>query len=500
MMKRGILIVFINHEHSHHSIATILKILVVMPMFLFFACSLNGQDKPKHPNILVIMTDQQNATMLSCTGNKWLHTPALDRLASRGIRFEKAYATNPVCVPSRFSIQTGTFPSVIGMRTNVSPVDKVHQAILQNLKANALGNVFRNAGYETYYGGKVHLPTQYSMAGPWGYDVITKNERDSLAITASDFLLNRKRGDNPFLLFVSFINPHDICYDAIQFGWPDSDLAKTTPPDIFDALKIPKEITEKEFYDSYCPPLPSNHQPMIGESYAVDSFLNYRDFHKKARNEWTDKDWRLLRWAYARLTERVDSLIGIVLNALDKSELKDSTIIVFTSDHGEMDGAHKLEAKSFFYEESIRIPFIVSYSWLKDKGRIDSNHLVSNGLDLLPTLCDMAGVSAPEDLPGKSLTPLFKSSKMQNWRDHIFIENYLGYLIHTSRYKYELDDKDDDKIREVFSDLQLDPGETHNMIHNSEYAKTIGQLRKELLTHLAKAEIKIIPPGDNRIL
>lgn len=472
-----------------------LKILPIVTVLLFVACLVNGQGKPKHPDILIIMTDQQSASMLSCEGNKWLYTPALDRLASRGIRFEKAYATNPVCVSSRFSLQTGRYPSVIGLRTNTSPVNKDHRVILAALKSHALGHVFRNAGYETYYGGKVHLPTQYSMAGPWGYNVISKDERDGLAGTAADFLLHRKRGDKPFLLFVSFINPHDICYDAIQFAWPGSDLAKTTPADLADALKIPKGITQKQFYDSYCPPLPANYQPMIGESYAVDSFLNLRDFHKKAREEWTDKDWRLFRWAYARLTERSDSLIGIVLNALEKSKLRDSTIVIFTSDHGEMDGAHKLDAKSFFFEESTRIPFIVSYPWLKEKGRVDSDHLVSNGLDLLPTLCDMAGVQPPRGLPGKSLEPLFKNKNVQKWRDHIFIENYLGYMVHSGRYKYELDDKNDDKLREVFSDLRVDPGETINMIDNPKYSGKIDQLRNQLLTHLAKANIKMIPPG-----
>jgi len=88
--------------------------------------------------------------------------------------------------------------------------------------------------------GKLHLPMQYENAVPWGYNVITKDERDDLARDASDFLLNRKSTDKPFLLFVSFINPHDICYDAIRFGWPESGLAKHTPPDLFDALKMPE--------------------------------------------------------------------------------------------------------------------------------------------------------------------------------------------------------------------------------------------------------------------
>ena len=442
------------------------------------------------------MTDQQSATMLSCAGNKWLKTPALDGLAARGVRFEKAYVTNPVCLPSRFSIQTGKFPSYAGIRENDRKISKENQAKIESLYPRSLGNTFRNAGYETYFGGKLHVPMQIWDATPWGYDVITKNERGTLALDASQFLLNRKPSDKPFLLFVSFINPHDICYDAIRFGWPDSYLAKHTPPDLFDALEMPAGISKEAFFDKYCPPLPANHQPMFGESYIVDSLINLRGFRKAVRDGWTDEDWRLHRWAYARLMEKADSLIGKVLTALDKSGLKDNTIVVFTADHGDNDASHKLEHKTFFYEEPARIPFIVSYPWLKEKGRVDSIHLVSNGLDILPTLCDMAGIEPPQGLTGRSLAPVLENPQAQDWRHHIFMENQLGYMIHTGRYKYELDDKKGDKIREVFTDLQVDPGETCNMINDSKYAQIILELREELMAHLKKLNIKIVPPGE----
>lgn len=472
--------------------------------FLFVGCTVKGQNKvpaqytksskPNHPNVLVIMTDQQSANMLSSTGNKWLYTPALDSLAARGVRFEKAYATNPVCLPSRFSLQTGLFSSVIGVRENDLPVQNEYLSTLESLKSKSLGNVFKNAGYETYYGGKVHLPTQIDEPKPWGYQVITKDERADLAKSASDFILNRKSNNNPFLMFLSFINPHDICYDAIKFGWPDSQLAKDTPTELLDALKIPNDVTRKEFFDKYCPPLPVNHQPMIDEPYTVDSLINLRDFRRAVRDKWTDEEWRMHRWAYARLMEKADSLIGQVLKALDKSGLENNTIVVFTADHGDNDASHKLEHKTFFYEESSRIPFIVSYPWIKEKGIVDSVHLVSNGLDLLPTLCDLTGIKPPEGLYGKSLTPLLENRKTKSWRKHIFMENQLGYMIHTNQYKYELDDKNGSEIREVFTDLSVDPGETRNMINDSKYVNIISKLKKELFIHLKKLNIKFVSP------
>lgn len=456
---------------------------------------INRSSKPDHPNILFIMTDQQNATMLSCAGNKWLHTPSLDGLAARGVRFVNTYATNPVCLPSRISLQTGFFPSIIGVRENDRPVQKKYLPVLDSLQQRALGNVFRNAGYDTYYGGKVHLPTDIFNAIPWGYKVITKDERSDLANDASNFLLHRKSDKKPFLLFLSFINPHDICYDAIRFGWPDSLLAKQAPQDLIQALQIPNGISKKEFFAKYCPPLPANHQPMFGEPYTVDSLINLRDFREDVREKWTDEDWRLHRWAYDRLTEQSDSLIGEVLSALKKSGLMKNTIVIFTSDHGDNDASHKLDHKTFFYEEASRIPFIFAYPWMKEKGRVDSLHLVSNGLDLLPTLCDLTGVKPPSGLSGRSLELLLEDKPTKNWPNHIFMENQLGYLIHTMRYKYELDNKDGNKLRQVFTDLKVDPGETCNMINDSKYAGIISQLRGELLAHLAKLKIKIIPPG-----
>jgi len=449
---------------------------------------------PKHPNILIIMTDQQSATMLSCTGNKWLQTPALDRLAASGVRFEKAYVTNPVCMPSRFSIQSGMLPSFAGIRENDIQRNKPNRAIIESLYNRSLGNTFRNAGYDTYYAGKFHVPLENRNPAIWGYEVITKDDREGLANDVSTFLQKRKFGDKPFLFFASFINPHDICFDAIRAGSPESEDAKATPQDLFDVMKIPDGVSKMDFFDKYCPPLPSNYQPMIGESYTVDSLIRLRDFRKAVRDKWSDEDWRLHRWAYARLVERVDILIGNVLTALDKSGLKENTIVIFTSDHGDNDASHKLEHKSVFYEESARVPFIISYPWLQEKYRVDTQHIISNGLDILPTLCDLAKIQSPQGLPGRSLLPLLDQAKGNKWRDHIIIENELGYLIHTGRYKYELDDKCGDKVREVFSDLQADPGETRNMIRDSKYAKIIDGLRKELLAYLAKSNIPVVLP------
>ena len=136
----------------------------------------------ERPNILVIMTDQQSAYMMSCTGNDTLRTPALDRLAGSGIRFERAYATNPVCVPSRFSLQTGRMPSAIGMRWNEDFF------VPDDIRAQSLGPIFSAAGYEAVYAGKVHLPGALKDVEQHGYRVLSTDARESCADACAEFL------------------------------------------------------------------------------------------------------------------------------------------------------------------------------------------------------------------------------------------------------------------------------------------------------------------------
>ena len=187
----------------------------------------------KRPNLLVIVNDQQHAGMLRCAGNRWLKTPAMDSLAATGMRFERAYCTAPVCVPSRFSLLTGLYPSAVGVRHNGSRPTKALAAMPQR----AMGGLFRKAGYETAYGGKVHLPGAMRDVRKLGFAMITGNARGPLADACAAFL--RRKHDKPWLLFASFINPHDICYMAIRDHNAKSGLARGTPAPLLEAMKPP---------------------------------------------------------------------------------------------------------------------------------------------------------------------------------------------------------------------------------------------------------------------
>jgi choline-sulfatase len=420
----------------------------------------------RRPNILFIMTDQQHAGMMSCAGNKHLKTPAMDSLAASGTRFERAYCTNPVCLPSRFGMMTGRMPSACGIKSNRGSRGPVGEAIV----AASMGRVLRSAGYEVAYGGKTHLPRGLNPQ-PMGFDTISRDQRWKLADACAEFI--KRRRTKPFLLVASFINPHDICYMAID------DHKKTrVPPPLTTALQLPKGVSRAEFYAKHCPPLPANFEPPPGEAEAIAALLRARPFKQHARTTWSAEKWRLHRWAYCRLTEVVDAQIARLLQALRDAGQENDTVVIFTSDHGDMDAAHRMEHKTALYEEATHIPFIISHKGHTRGGRVDEAHLVSNGLDLIPTMCDYAGIAPPKGLRGRSVRALAEGRKPTSWRSHLAVESEIGRMLRTERHKYVVYDKGAN--REQLIDLKEDPGEMANLAADPECKDLLNQHRRRL--------------------
>ncbi|MEI7731361.1 MAG: sulfatase-like hydrolase/transferase [Verrucomicrobiota bacterium] len=429
--------------------------------------------QPK-PNLLFILTDQQHANMLSCAGNPWLKTPAMDSLAANGIRFQRAYSVNPVCVPARVGMFTGHTPSRFGMQSNKEMQETKIPAPIQ---AQTMGCLLRDAGYETAYGGKTHLPGNVEK---YGFTVLTRDQRDELATTCADFL--KKKHDKPFLLVASLINPHDICYMAINAFAASQARKKTGPAGphqqcLAEALQKPAGISEEEFFSRLCPPAPANLEPQLGAPEAIGdaSYLGFRGY---AFTNWTEKDWRLHRWAYARLTERVDREIEVILQALRSTGLETNTAVIFTSDHGDHDGSHRLEHKSTFYEEAANVPFIISQKGVTRANVVDREHLIAAHLDLIPTLCDYAGVAAPDGLKGRSLRALAENGSVKEWRPYVVSETHFGRMVCSGRYKYCVYDRGEH--REQLVDLQQDPGEMKNLAGQPEFQAVLTQHRKYL--------------------
>ncbi len=441
-----------------------------------------GQADPSggRPNLLVIMTDQQSADMLSIAGNTDLHTPAMDSLARKGTRFTKAYVTNPICVPSRASFITGTMPHVNGVNFNTNDAS-------YGPKTPPLTKEFKKAGYRTGYVGKWHIPHSIHDSAWNGIDFVAHPKSNYVDFLipdgCSDFLAGNANKSEPFLLVASFVNPHDICETArILSGIDDKFKNGDIPP----------------FPDpSACPDLPSNHAIPEDEPEAI------RRHQKLPGNkgtypsrEWGSDKWRQYRWAYARLVELVDHQIGKVLELLKTYDVEDNTVIVFTSDHGDGNGCHKWNQKTLMYEESAGIPFIIYDPRQPTEGVVDSERLVSMGLDLFPTLMDYAGISKPAGLPGLSARPDSDLARSESHR-YIVVENDLhpkygesgevyGRMIRTADYKYVC--YSEGRNHEQLFNLASDPGETRSLVGDPAHRKELERHRALLREYIRETD------------
>ncbi|MDN3687424.1 sulfatase family protein [Cyclobacterium jeungdonense] len=461
---------------------------IIPPVLVLFCLialqSCKGQ--ASRPNIILILTDQQSESMMSSSGNPYLHTPAMDYIANNGIRFTRAYVTNPVCSPSRVSLMTGRFPGYFKdskgnlVRDNASSMDI--PATSREASGENLASYLKKAGYDLVYGGKQHLPA-FLDPDLGGFHVLTEDARGELASKAADYI----RGDheNPYFMTVSLINPHDICFMAIR-DFADSLYLqqlqrnfKTELTNLDKALELPEGVSREEFFEKYCPPLPPNFEPQEDEAKAIELFLNRdpRSFRSGAREEYTEEQWRMHRWAYARLTEMVDVHVQEILDALIESGKEEETLVIFTSEHGDNDGSHRLEHKNVLYEESVKVPFTAMWKRQIPAGQVNDRQLVSVGLDVLPTLADYAGIAAVTDPRGSSLRPLFEGEKV-DWRESLGIEGEISRaVILEDGLKYIRYDAAG--FEERLMDLKEDPYETTHFTYDSAYRDRLQKIRRE---------------------
>ena len=431
---------------------------------LSFRLAATGQavEQSDKPNILFIITDQHHARMLSSAGNPYLKTRALDSMARSGIRFSRAYVCNPVCVPSRISMATGVMAGRFGVFNN-----GMKATIPKEVSTNSLGKLIKAGGYDTFYGGKVHMAPELTPLKA-GYDEYCKDQRDKLPEACIEFM-TRKR-DKPFFAVASFINPHDICF-AYNARQPNRKGKPLVDRLYREAQALPAD---------QLPPLPDNSAVPKREPNAIEA--NMKEISvtpaKLIRKDYNNRDWRNYRWIYCRLTERVDAQIGRLLDALKAHDLEKNTLVIFTSDHGDMDGSHRLASKNVFYENSVGVPFMMQYKGVIPAGVVDNNSLVSNGLDVLPTLCDYAGVSIPNYLLGRTLRPVAEGRGDNARRPYVVAENNTGRMLRSDRYKYCV--YTSGVIRESLVDLKTDPGEMKNLAGLPQFHKTLNQHRDYL--------------------
>ena len=411
--------------------------------------------KDSRPNILVIMTDQHAAPAMSCTGNPYLKTPAMDSIAAKGVRFERAYATQPLCMPCRSSMLSGRYPHENGVVTN---------GLRYNKEWPMLGNMMSEGGYECAYIGKWHVG---APVGPrTGYAFVRGRGKDHEKTAHAVEYLSREH-EKPFFLTVSYVNPHNVCQLARHQELPDGPI-RPLPADIDDLPPLPDNFA-----------IPENEPTAIREVQEMSRGKHY------PTKDWDERLWREYLWGYNRICEKVDAEIAKVLEALQENGLADNTVIVYIADHGEGIAAHHWNQKQVLYDEAARVPCMIASPESSAAGTV-STALVSTGIDYLPTILDFAGIRCPDTMPGHSLKSLALGKSDTRPRDYVVAETIFasgtkqfgvsGRMLRTEQYKYTIYNKGE--CREQLFDMEKDPGEMHNLAVDKEFHRELNRHRQ----------------------
>ena len=436
-------------------------------LLIFGLISIVSQAQNNRPNILLILSDQHSGKIMTQTGYPYIKTPGIDKLAAEGVTFTRTYCTYPVCVASRASFMTGMMPSKSHADLTAYP---------------AIGTTMKNAGYETAYFGKWHVSnSKIGKVADWhGFESYKDEHDDSKTEKMTIDFLNLKH-EKPFFLITSFLNPHDCCELARNISGLGDDYHDGPVEERMDVTQ--------------CPPLPANFNipPDETEGFYCRRTPDSTDlvqFGKHPVKYWGETEWRQYMYGYDRLVEKMDDHILNVINKLEKQGLLENTIIFYTSDHGDGHASHQWNQKMNFYEESVNVPFIISWKGQTKSGIIDSKTLTSSGLDLYPTICKIAGIKVDEKLPGKDLSPNFlKNAKTSGANRNYIVSEinqsakdedgdgkalFVGRMVVSEQYKYFLFDGGENP--EQFFDLAKDPGEMHPVTNLPEY-------KNQLLAH-----------------
>ncbi|VAW18517.1 Arylsulfatase [hydrothermal vent metagenome] len=466
-----------------------MKNLYVFIVFLILPTFTNCQEK--QPHIIFIMTDQQRADALGCMGNGAVITPNIDKIAENGVMFINGYSSVPSCTPARSGLLTGLSPWHHGMLG--------YGRVARKYKYE-MPRMLREAGYYTFGIGKMHWFPQKALHGFHGTltDESGRVEQDGCISDYHDWfklhapgqdpdrtgigwnehragvyqldeklhptywtgrtaveLIENYNLDKPLFLKVSFARPHSP-YDPPQRYlnmYKDANIPKPFIGDwcqVFDTDTGGKSAAFGNF----------------GEEYAINS----------------------RRYYYANITF-IDDMVGEIIDALKEKGMYDDAIICFTSDHGDMLGDHYHWRKTYAYEGSANIPYLLQWpDWLS--GELKKGSVLENPTELrdfLPTFLDAAGVQIPEDMDGKSLLGLVKNPNA-SWREYIDLEHATTYskenywaALTNGTWKYIWFFRTG---KEQLFNLKDDPGETTDLAGKPDFNAELLKWRKRMVSHL----------------
>jgi arylsulfatase A-like enzyme len=485
--------------------------------------SLLAQSPAARPNILFIFSDDHAYQAISAYGDprQLIDTPHLDRIAREGMRFDRCLVTNSICGPSRAVILTGKYSHLNGFYNNNNCRFDGTQVTFPKL--------LQGAGYQTAIVGKWHL-----VSDPTGFDhwqilpgqgeyynprMIRDGQEQREPSYVTDVITDRsidwlksRDPNRPFLLMCQHKAPHREWMPALRHLGHDGDRAYPEPETLFDdyanrgSAERDQAMTIEHTMNEHDLKLDVSRQLNDEQRRAWDAYYGPRNA-KFREAKLTGKD--LVRWKYNRYLHdylgcirSVDESVGQLLDYLDESGLAENTIVVYASDQGFYLGEHGWYDKRWIFEESLRTPLLVRWPGVTKPGSVNGD-LVSN-VDFAQTFLDAAGVAAPDDMQGRSLTPVLKGETPDDWRTSFYYQYYEypephrvrpHFGVVTDRYKLVQFYGWDGAYRELF-DLSEDPREMRNVIDDPTYKATIGELDAEL-TRL-RTELRVPaqdPPG-----
>lgn len=429
------------------------------------------------PNILFIQSDQHRFDCLGCAGHPLLRTPNLDRLATQGVHFDHAFCPVPVCIPSRNSLIHGLWPTRHGVIANWGTEAPFPDTSALPTFTWAL----RDGGYRLAHVGKWQVHPQKSPAD-YGFDLAI-GDRQYDAWRSAQGLPPMPRQNGWF----GEVDP-GVSSAQTRVGWGAERViellrSSTSPFFIQWDLREPHlpNVIPEPYASLYpperIPPWPSFPDPLIGKPY-----IQAQQRRTWQIDGWTWADWAPVVGRYLGCLSLIDEQIGRVLDVLDDLGLTSNTLVVYSTDHGDLCGAHGMIDKHYvMYDDVVRVPLIMRWpEQIAPGGRC--NAFVSHAVDLAYTFCRVAGVPVPETFQGQDLLALLKG-KIEAKEDifAVYYGNQFGLysqrMLRDRRWKYVWNAVAEDELY----DMVNDPGELHNRATDPACADTLSQMRRRLV-------------------